>query len=146
VTIAGRFVGAAPYFAAHVSTTRFHGLVWFLADTGASRTTILDRDFSLLRIPPEDLQPSPLPMVGIGGSVRAFSLRDVELVFAGDGGEHRIRHDLWVVRHDLERIPPEETARILRLPSVLGRDIINRFRLDCDYRTGRIRMEVPNPA
>ena len=141
MTVTGRFIGDAPYFAAHISTARFHGLVWFLADTGASRTTILDRDFRLLGIPLEDLQPSPLPMVGIGGSVRAFSLRDVEMVFAADEGEYAIRHDLWVVRHDLERIPPEETARILRHPSVLGRDIINRFCLGCDFKSGNIRME-----
>lgn len=42
--IRGRFIGDAPYFALHLRATHFQGLVWMLADTGASRTLLLDRD------------------------------------------------------------------------------------------------------
>ncbi|MBI3329852.1 MAG: hypothetical protein HYZ81_24485 [Nitrospinae bacterium] len=59
--IRGRFVGDAPYFASHLRSTHFQGLVWFLADTGASRTTLLDRDARLLGIPTQALEPALLP-------------------------------------------------------------------------------------
>jgi len=141
VIIRGRFVGEAPYFAAHLRTRYFEGFVWFLADTGASRTTLLDRDLRLLSIPSDILEPAPLPIIGIGGSVRTFVIRGVEITFASDEGEVAFQQDLWVARHGLEQLPPEEVSRILRLPSVLGCDLINRFRLTCDYRTGTVQLE-----
>jgi hypothetical protein len=72
VIIRGRFIGDAPYFAVHLRSAHFQGLVWFLADTGASRTTLLDRDGRILGIPSEALEPALLPLVGIGGSVRSW--------------------------------------------------------------------------
>ena len=116
-------------------------LVWLLADTGASCTTLLDRDVRLLGIQAEALKPALLPIVGIGGSVRSFLVRDVEVTLASDEGDVVQRQDLWVVQHDMSQLPPEEVSRILRLPSVLGRDPINRFRLSCDYRAGIVRLE-----
>jgi hypothetical protein len=139
--IRGRFIGDAPYFAVHIGSVHFHGLVWLLADTGASRTTILDRDVRLLGIPPEALQPALLPIVGIGGSVRSFMVRDVEITLASDEGDRILRQDLWVVQHDLAELPPDEVSRILRLPSVMGRDLINRFQFTCDYQAGVVRLE-----
>jgi hypothetical protein len=139
--IQGYFVGDAPYFPVHLRHEEFEGLVWLLADTGASRTTLLDRDVGLLGLPSEALAPAPLPTVGIGGSVRSFVLRDVEIIFASDEGDFVVWQELWVVQHDLERLPPEEVARILRLPSVLGRELINRFRFTCDYQVGLVRLE-----
>jgi hypothetical protein len=139
--IRGRFVGDAPYFAAHVRVGQFEGVVWLLADTGASRTTLLDRDVSRLGIPPAALEPASLPMIGVGGSVRSFVLRDVKLTFVSDEGETVLQQDVWVAQHDLDRLPAEEVARILRIPSVMGRDLINRFRLICDYRSGTMQLE-----
>ena len=139
--IRGRFIGDAPYFAVRLRSARFQGLIWFLADTGASRTTLLDRDVRLLGIQPESLEPASLPIVGIGGSVRSFLVRDVEFTFASDEGDVVQRQDLWIVQHDLGQLPPEEVSRILRLPSVLGRDLINRFRFSCDYQAGIVRLE-----
>ena len=139
--IRGRFIGDAPYFAVRLRSARFQGLIWFLADTGASRTTLLDRDVRLLGIQSESLEPASLPIVGIGGSVRSFLVRDVEFTFASDEGDVVQRQDLWIVQHDLGQLPPEEVSRILRLPSVLGRDLINRFRFSCDYQAGIVRLE-----
>jgi len=139
--IRGRFIGDAPYFAVHLRSAYFQGLVWLLADTGASRTTILDRDMKLLGIPAEALEPTLLPIVGIGGSVRSFLIRDVEIVLASEEGDVVLRQDLWVVQHDLGQLPPEEVSRLLRLPSVMGRDLINRFHFTCDYQIGIVRLE-----
>jgi len=139
--IRGRFIGDAPYFPAHLRSAYFQGFVWLLADTGASRTTLLDRDVRLLGIKAENLEPALLPIVGIGGSVRSFLVRDVEVALVADEGDVVYRQDLWVVQHDLSQLPPEEVSRILRLPSVLGRDLINRFHFSCDYQAGIVRLE-----
>jgi len=139
--IRGRFIGDAPYFAVHLRSGYFQGLVWLLADTGASRTTILDRDVKLLGIPAEALEPALLPIVGIGGSVRSFLIRDIETALASEEGDVVIRQDLWIVQHDLGQLPPEEVSRILRLPSVMGRDLLNRFNFTCDYQAGIVRLE-----
>lgn len=116
-------------------------MVWLLADTGAARTTLLDRDLRVLSIPLDALEPAPVPIIGIGGTVRSFVLRGVELTLASDEGDLVLRQDLWAVQHDFERLPPDEVARILRLPSILGRDLINRFRFTGDYQTGRVLLE-----
>lgn len=116
-------------------------MVWMLADTGASRTILLDRDVRSLGISGRSLAPSSLPIVGIGGSVRSFSLPAVEITWASDEGDVTERLDLSVAQHDLQRLAPAEWSRILRLPSVLGRDLLNRFRFTCDYRSGVVRLE-----
>jgi hypothetical protein len=139
--IRGRFIGDAPYFAVHLRSPLFQGMVQLLADTGASRTTILDRDARILGISAEALEPAILPIVGIGGSVRSFMIRDIEITFASDEGDVVLRQDIWVVQHDLRQLPPEEVSRILRLPSVLGRDLINRFRFTCNYLDGIMQLE-----
>jgi len=76
VIIQGRFIGDSPYFPIHLRSEHFQGLVWLLADTEASRTTLLDRDVRLLGIPATALEPASVPLVGIGGSVRSFLARD----------------------------------------------------------------------
>lgn len=138
--VRGRFIGEAPYFAAHLRSVSFEGLVWFLADTGASRTTMLDRDVRLLNIAAEALEPALLPIVGIGGSVRTFLLRDVNIRLSAEEGDVIFRQDLWIVKHDLGQLPPEEVSRILRLPSVMGRDLINRFHFTYDYKAGIVEL------
>ena len=139
--IRGRFIGDAPYFTVRLRSAHFQGLVRLLADTGASRTTLLDRDVRLLGIQDEILEPALLPIVGIGGSVRSFLVGDVEFTLASDKGDVVQLQDLWVVQHDLSQLPPEEVSRILRLPSVLGRDLINRFSFSCDYQAGIVQLE-----
>ncbi|MEW6203138.1 MAG: hypothetical protein AB1546_14260 [bacterium] len=139
--IKGRFIGDAPYFSVHLGSAHFQGLVWFLADTGASRTTLLDRDVRQLGIPVEVMEPASLPIVGIGGSVRSFMIREVEITMPSGEGDVVLHQDLWVVQHDLGQLPPEEVARILRLPSIVGRDLINRFHFTCGYQAGIVQLE-----
>ena len=112
-----------------------------LADTGASRTILLDRDVRSLGIPPMALEPASLAIVGIGGSVRSFLVPAVDITWASDEGDVSLQQDFWAVQHDLDRLSPEEVSRILRLPSVLGRDLINRFHFTCDYRVGIVQLE-----
>jgi hypothetical protein len=44
---------------------------------------------------------------------------------------------------DLAQLPPTEAARILLIPSVLGRDLINQFRFTCDYQAGTVELQRP---
>ncbi len=113
----------------------------FLADTGASLSTILDRDAMLLKIPTATLEPLSTPVVGIGGSVRAFIVRDVKFIFNSDNGTFTLQQNLCVVQHDLVKLPAPEISRILRVPSVIGRDILNRFHLSYNYQTGIVQLE-----
>jgi hypothetical protein len=87
------------------------------------------------------MEPTSSFVAGIGGSVRSFCVRGTKAVFAADGGGLFWRQDLLVVQHDLTQLPSEEVARILKLPSLLGRDFLNRFRFTCDYRTGIVELE-----
>ncbi|MBC8230361.1 hypothetical protein H8E77_12510 [bacterium] len=142
MTIRGHFIGDAPYLVAHLQSRWFEGTNWFLVDTGAARTTILDRDIRHLGVPPEALKPAEIPIIGIGGSVRSFVLRNMEMAFATTEGDlFWLQRDIWVVQHDLDQLPPDEVSRILRLPSVMGRDIINHFRFIYDYDVGEVLLE-----
>ena len=136
-------MGDGSYFAVHLRSKQFEGILWLMADTGASRTTLLDRDVRFLNISVKTLIPSELPVVGIGGSVRSFHVPEVEMTLASNEGDVTLQQDLWIVQHDLKQLPAEETSRILRLPSVLGRDIMNQFRFLYDYHTGIVQLERP---
>ncbi len=49
--------------------------------------------------------PAEIPIVGIGGSVRSFVLRDVEIAFATSEGDFLLQQDIWVTQHDLDQLP-----------------------------------------
>ncbi len=68
-------------------------------------------------------------------------MREVDITLASDEEDVILRQDIWVVQHDLGQLPPEEVSRILRLPLVLGRDLINRFHFTCDYQAGIVQLE-----
>lgn len=142
MSISGRFIGNAPYFPVLLSSSHFEGFVWLLADTGASRTTLLDRDARLLDIPISELEPGSTPIVGVGGSVRSWVARNAELTLASNQGDFVIHQDVLVAQHDLDRLPQVDRSRILKIPSVMGRDVINRFRFTCDSRSGMVDLEV----
>ena len=138
--IRGCLIGNAPYFIAHIRSKHFHGNVWFLADTGASNTTLLDRNVKLLGIPIDILEPDPNPIVGIGGSVNSLFIKNVEITMASDEGDFVCQQNLWVVKHDLTNISLEESARILRIPSVMGRDLISQFQFIYDYKARIVEL------
>lgn len=71
--IRGHFVADAPYFAVHLRLEWFEGTSWLLADTGAARTTLLDRDIRHLGIPLEALGRRRYPLLeSEGASVHSF--------------------------------------------------------------------------
>ena|GEM_PF-3081974 len=60
---------------------------------------------------------------------------------AEDGGIIQEKLRLFVGAHDLSKLSPEEKVLIMRMPSLLGRDIIYRFRPLCDRNHNEIYLE-----
>jgi hypothetical protein len=104
--------------------------VTFLVDTGADRTMLSGRDLLRLRLDESRFTPGPL-MTGVGGIERTW-LEPATVVFTDvvDGHIHVYRQLLVVA---LTRSAPQ------RLPSLLGRDIRNRWHMN--YRPIERRLE-----
>lgn len=113
-----------------------------LIDTGASRTTIVDTDAAAMGLDYERLDQLPDGAVGIGGAVTTYILSDVRLVFESDQGLHEERLEyVLVLKHTFRgRKAREQAERIKALPSLLGRDIINRFRFIADRQANLVLL------
>ena len=75
--------------------------VELLIDTGATKTTILDKDAISLDISYDLLARSKLPILGLGGVVETYIATDAELIFRTDeNGIHNEKlRELLVVKH-----------------------------------------------
>lgn len=109
---------------------RIHDTVEFLVDTGASRTTICDKDVIRLGIDFSKLEKLSEGMLGIGGLVDTYVLKDVKLVFRRENRESHVESfdRIYVLKHTVR------DERIMRIPSILGRDMLNRYALVYDKR------------
>ncbi len=74
---------------------------------------------------------------GIGGSVETFIIDDATLIL----GLKQIHLSVFIIRHALGNLNKEDKIKILRIPSLLGRDVINRFRLVFDKQENKIFLE-----
>lgn len=102
----------------------------FLVDTGASRTTICDKDAVRLGIDFGRLERLSEGMLGIGGLVDTYVLKDVKLTFRREEGRSHVENfeRIYVLKHAVL------DERIMRIPSILGRDILNKHALVYDKR------------
>jgi hypothetical protein len=69
-------------------------------------------------------------------------IEDASLLLMTEEGkvvEEKLR--LYLGIHDARRLSNDEKALIARMPSLLGRDIIYRFRLVCDKNQNQIYLE-----
>lgn len=117
-----------------------------LIDTGASVTTLLDGDASRFGITMDyaskHLELASHRVVGIGGMAETYVVNGAELGFATEEGmEVSENFNLHVVLHDPKTLSAEELELILRLPSILGRDIINRYSLLFSASCGEVYLE-----
>ena len=115
--------------------------VWLLVDTGAARTTLFNRAVEALGLSRGALEPAHAPMLGIGGPINAFLLWHVELVFDSSEGGYPLHRDLCVVLHRVAHLPLPLASRVLDLPSILGRDVIDGFRFVYERATGTVLLE-----
>ena len=112
-------------------------LVNFLADTGAVNTCLHPNDGRHIQIPFDELR-DPHSAIGIGGSQPYY--REPALVILTDsGGECKFLITLSIARPQLPT-PSNPRPVVNLLPSLLGRDVLNRLRIDYDHPGGRLRF------
>jgi hypothetical protein len=134
--IAGRFDpapgGPVPVITGELSIPSLdaRGNLPFLIDTGAGATVLTPAGSRVLRIDPAALS-ADRAMRGVGGSVPAVVLPAV-LAFGALTLELRLR--ILAPRSDSER------NATLRLPNVLGRDVLAHFALFIEARTRRVLL------
>ena len=112
----------------HISVT-----MEFLVDTSAARTTISDRDAARIGIDYAALERLAGSMLGIGGTVETYIVKDPKLLFHTEDHEaHEEKlEQIYAIKH------ASVDERILRIPSILGRDILNKYALIYDKRKER---------
>lgn len=114
----------------------------FHIDTGASLTVLLDKDAHYLGIDVRKLNRPGRNIGGLGGLIPTYVIEDAALSFtAEDGQVIQEKLHLFLGIHHLSMLSAEEKALIMRMPSLLGRDIIYRFRLVCDRNRNQVYLQ-----
>ena len=123
----------SPYVTARVSFPRFdvQGEVGFLIDSGATGVILHSSEVETLAIPHDLLQSSPVRRSrGIGG-VRRYYSEPGTLSFDTESAT------LWC---DLDILIEDDTAAPSRIPSLLGRDFLNRCDVRLNYHAGLVSL------
>ncbi len=130
--IAGYFTPTGlPYVTGHLALPRLGiaGPVDFLVDTGAVTTVLHPGDGIALGCSFDELL-SPVLYEGVGGTHTYY--RETAVVIFDDGGsEVGLRFELAVAKPN---------PLVDSLDSLLGRDILNRLRMDYDFPQGRLEL------
>ena len=108
------------------------GDVTFLLDTGADVSLIMPKDARRLGIPFESLEPTGNLVRGVGGASRLYRA-DASLAFSDHENAYIYRIDLAITE------PSEHTEA---LPSLLGRDILNRWLMRYEAPHNVLEAEV----
>jgi len=139
-----KFEPPAPFVKAVVVSRRLNvsRLVDFHIDTGASASIILDKDLRYLKLDVGGLKRAERDVGGIGGSIRTYMIEDAALIFrAVDGSVVEEGLKLLVGSHELGGLDAESRRLMMVIPSLLGRDILGRFRLVYDERSDDVYLE-----
>lgn len=111
--------------------------VKFLLDIGAAVTVISDKDVIRLKVDYNKLEKPKKGISGIGGKVETYLMDDVKILFESDQGEHVESMDrIFVTRHKPRNNEEREIVKLI--PSLLGRDILNKYGTVVDKRTGKV--------
>ncbi|NAZ24804.1 MAG: hypothetical protein GU357_03470 [Thermofilum sp.] len=125
-----------------LKSLNIRGTIYFLIDTGASTTVLLDKDVNFLGIDVRRLKRAERDIGGIGGLISTYVVEDASLFFrTEDGGVVEEKLQLLVGRHELSGLSYIERALIMRLPSLLGRDVIYGFKFVCDRYHNEVFLE-----
>ena len=133
----GRFgdTSGRPYLSGRVIVPRLNvaGNVSFLFDTGADFTLLMPADAATMNIDFNALK-SPSSSFGIGGSAKAY-VEPASIVFVSRDGDRLFGYNIQLyIQHP--------TASAMRVPSLLGRDIIDRLRVTYNKSTNELLADV----
>jgi len=144
MTVPGFFKDGCAFIRAHLvsSELSLDGVVNFLIDTGASKTVISDKDAIFLKIDYAKLKPAPQKLSGIGGSVDTYVFENTVLIFKTDAGKLEFKFPILFLKHNFTSMNEEDRIKILRIPSLLGRDILNRFKLIYNPLENKLELEI----
>ncbi|MCS7138758.1 MAG: protease [Crenarchaeota archaeon] len=118
-------------------------LIDFHVDTGASASIILDKDLRYLKLDITKLKKAERNVGGIGGMIDTYVIEDAKLMFRTDEGSlHGERLKMLVARHDLTGLDAESIRLVLTMPSLLGRDILRRYKLIYSERSNEVILEL----
>ncbi len=113
-----------------------------MIDTGASATIILDRDAERLGLEWNRLALANHQLGGIGGSVETRIIPDGSLSFTASSGKIiRERSKIYVARHELKTVSRKIRHSIMFMPSLLGRDVIEKYRFVYDKSRSQVYLE-----
>ncbi len=105
----------------------------FLVDTGADKTTLSPGDGLRMGLDYEALIGNTTPSVGIGGISHNYT-EQAAAVFNDPGKV------LYMYEIDLEIVEPNDS--LIDIPSLLGRDILNNWRMRYSPPTKRLTFNV----
>jgi hypothetical protein len=111
-----------------ISQPKISATIRFYVDTGASSTTISDRDAKRIGIDYKRLKKAPWSVTGVGGQVDAYLLKGCLIMFQHDQSILAERLDyVTVLRHNPRNKLEEKIA--LEVPSLMGLDILRKYRV-----------------
>ena len=113
---------------------RIASKVSFLVDTGADSTTLLPADASRMGVKYEDLIQGRHLMIGIGGTAPYYT--EESIVIFDDPA------NFYLYKIDLQIVAPDE--HVNRLPSLLGRDILNKWQMVYSPTDDSLTFQVKN--
>ena len=124
-----------PYIRGELWIPRFNlrGDIQFCVDTGAGYTTLMPHDGLYLGVDYSTLDDG-IDLATVGGATSTF-LEPVEISFTDF--DARTAYSYRVM---LALVPP--SAETVAVPSLLGRDVINRWRIDYHPTAGQLLCDV----
>ena len=119
--IQGSFENGQPFIKAFISLPEIgvEGSIFFLVDTGAEVSPVMPADGHRLFIEYDALSGERASVIGVGGSIRS-TLSSALIYFTKNTGKVRL------YRTRVTIMPDQPALR--RLPSLLGQDILSRWR------------------
>ena len=114
---------------------RVNADVWFCVDTGADNTTLMPMDGSNVSLDYSTLNKSDQSM-GISGAIDSYKERAIVVFREQSSAIHGYDIDLTIIK------PDPDKPGINRLPSLLGRDILNRWTMHYSPTTDSLTFEV----
>jgi len=135
--IIGRFgdTSGRPYVEGRIYIPRLglSGDLSFLMDTGADSSILMPGDAKRIGVPFDKLVGDNV-CFGLGGETHCFQ----EPAFVAFG-EHKLA--LYLYSLTLDIYPPND-PQMDDCPSLLGRDVLKRWQIDCDFVHKRLRFTV----